>query len=347
MQNETIKIHKELNKLCNIVFNQHCTKYSIILPDLFKKHRYNNHTFTLKEIYFQCKEKIEILNGTERICVAKETIKIPQFLDLSPKIKLIEKIYNNSQFFDYIIHGSYADNTYTSFSDVDDLIIIKKETFETFKNFKEVYTVLKNLNIAYQSIDPTQHHGHWIISEFELNNYDDSVIPVSIFRDKVFSVGRPISFRFSLIDSKSSTKEIFSNILLELLEEQEALFSNRINMYALKNLLSDITLLLPLYYQLKGEKLTKSQAIFLTKKNFNEKDLILLDWATQIRSDWTSIKGFGLYPYLRKINRFFGNRNLTARVAECIMPKIKTFELPQITVNDFNSFITLINAHEN
>jgi len=334
------KIIKEINLLCNLVFNQNCTKVSFLLPDIFKKYRFESRLYSLKEIYFLIKEKIEKLDIHS---VQLQNIDIPQMKNMPKKLEKVVSIYNNNQCFDYIIHGSYSDDTYTEASDVDDFIIIKKETFESFKNFKKVYYILKMTNLHYQYVDPVQHHGHWIVTEFDLLDYDNSVIPIFVLIKNSFSIGRKITISYSLVENKK-IDGIFNMILDELRCESMKLFANKINIFSLKNLISAVTLLIPLHYQLKGLDLDKKEAIERAKIEFDMGDLELLEWSTQLRNNWSSVRGYRYYIWIRMFNWLFQNRSLTVFLSGYFLPKIGIDEIPDIKKTYLEKFIYRIKS---
>ena len=145
----------------------------------------------MREIYLLIRQKILTMPSYENIKL--DNINIKKMKKVPREFEKIIKIYNNNEFFDYIIHGSYADNTYTKASDIDDLVIIKKEAFENYYNFKRVYKILKKTNLLYQNVDPVQHHGHWLVTEFDLLDYDNSIIPIFVLAKNSVSLGRNVS----------------------------------------------------------------------------------------------------------------------------------------------------------
>lgn len=87
---------------------------------------------------------------------------------------------------------------------------------------------------------------------------------------------------------------------------------------------------------------SKKEAVLLTKQSFPREALNIIDWATEIRNTWSSIKGYRYYSFLRCINSIINNRNLSAYISNKILPNIPKHTLPEISRGDIDVFISFI-----
>ncbi|WP_156819225.1 hypothetical protein [Succinispira mobilis] len=265
---------------------------------------------------------------------------------------IFEKKYNNNKYFYYFIHGSYADETQTAFSDIDDIIILKKEVFSSFENFKNVKKILSGLNKTYQLIDSLQHHGHWIFTEYDLSNYNQSIMPIAVFRECI-AIGKDnVSLKLS-VEEKVSMEgflNIFDCIINEGKSETEKLFANKCNLYSLKNLISAISLLIPLTFQVRGEIISKSEAIRRSNEILDEKAQIVLDWASYIRIKWDKTPTYKSCCFFNEIFKFLDNRNMMEFISRKFMPTIKVYNLEgidKVRKEDFLYFFDYIERIKN
>jgi|GEM_PF-5943522 len=247
-------------------------------------------------------------------------------------LKKISQIYKNNPYFDYLILGSYADNTYTSESDVDDIVILKKEVFESYQKFYETKRVLDKLSHYYQQVDPVQHHGHWIFTEFDLKNYDQSIMPISVL-ERAVSIGRDLDLKFS-IDKPASQQgfiKIFDINLNDARSWVKDLYGNKSNLFYLKLILSSSCLLIPLLFQIKGEILDKATAINRADELLDERALKVLNWTTKIRHDWDKLPGIRFnYSKLRMLSLFEKNRHKLEQYARNQFPTLNYKEIPHL-----------------
>ncbi|MEK4653522.1 hypothetical protein [Niallia sp. FSL W8-0954] len=230
-----------------------------------------------------------------------------------------------SKGFDLLIHGSQADGTATAFSDIDDLIILKKEFFTSFEVFEATIKELHRLNLFYQSKDITQHHGHWLVSFDELYHYNEVNIPSSIFNESVSIFG---TSEISYFVDKNS---IFSGRLLLLSENIENrvndLVNNKSNLYELKHLLSGFALLFPLYYQSKGKNITKKNAIKWASTTFEKEILDILNWVSNLRMNWEKVPTYKVVEEYKNRFMFMKNREVIETAVSFNAPIITTMDL--------------------
>jgi hypothetical protein len=179
------------------------------------------------------------------------------------------------------VHGSWADNSRTDFSDLDDLIIIDDEYFS------EAKTVLDEIENNFQKIDTTQHHGHWLIRKSELNDYDNSILPLFILEGSICIYGS------NTVKATINKKKTDKGNILRLrntcrnIEKFYAQYkSGTLNVYDYKRFVGSVVLIPPIIFQLQNSNIDKKSAIFQADQIFSEYSLNLIKWATEVRKNW-------------------------------------------------------------
>ena len=236
------------------------------------------------------------------------------------------KIKMAQQGFYYLIHGSYADGTQTTFSDIDDIIVLKKEFFESYEVFSSSIDVLHSLNYQYQLTDITQHHGHWVFTWHELLNYDQSLMPtvvfneaISVFPDAEIKVGSRVNHSF---------KNILEFTCIDLEKNVRLLENGEINLFFLKDLISGIALFFPLYMQVEGLVLTKKEALRIVPERFESEISDVLTWATYIRNNWEKMPTYRVVEQFKWIHKLIRNRIITERLVSKYAPNFSFHQIP-------------------
>ncbi len=188
---------------------------------------------------------------------------------------------------DFHIHGSIASKDYIKgYSDFDTLAIIKKSSF-TPKKLKDIRKKLFYSRKFLCNIDPLQHHGHMLITEFDLNYYPETFFPLVLF-----------SYSKSLLENKY----LKIRLRKDKVESITALFdfvhyfrklkieNKRLDSYNTKYLLHAIALFPSLYLQAKGRPTYKKNSFALIKKEFDKKLLKPIKTMTKLRGNWKSPK---------------------------------------------------------
>jgi hypothetical protein len=110
------------------------------------------------------------------------------------KTNELEEVFSGIEKFPYVsayVHGSWADNTRTVFSDLDDLLIINYSQMGFWMRMRLKF-LLNKIHVRFIQIDPLQHHGHWKISSEELNDYDESYMPIFVLEEAIRIQGEKI-----------------------------------------------------------------------------------------------------------------------------------------------------------
>jgi hypothetical protein len=230
--------------------------------------------------------------------------------------------YDNAREFDYVIHGSVADGTSTAASDVDDVVIVRREAFASFAAFRATRRILARLNLLYQRIDPLQHHGHWIFTEYDLGCYDAATMPVSIFgRGNAVAIGRPL--RLELTPDPASperSRAILVALAEELLTGVRDLYRGRANLYDLKVVVGAVSLLVPVALQCAGTDLNKRDAIARAHELLDAEPLRVLDWSTRVREEWDRLPTRRWLALARAVSYVLPDRRAVEAVARRLPP---------------------------
>ncbi len=227
--------------------------------------------------------------------------KKPDLDYLSPLNEL--KNYANSKLKSYLtgfyLHGSLATIDYVKgWSDVDTLSIISKKTISNPNALLELRNMFYYMRYFFYRIDPLQHHGSTIISEYDMENYCQAYFPTAIFKYSKSFLKNDKAIKFSARD--------FSSEALRSLFWHVSYFRkiNSINfspgIYETKTLLHYITLFPAIYLQAKGKPMYKKFAFNIAKKDFKKEDWKVIDDISSIRRNWNSS---GVFPF---INLFSG-----------------------------------------
>jgi predicted nucleotidyltransferase len=270
----------------------------------------------------------EILTET-RHCIIQEIPSHPAFHPV---------LYDMRRFLSHIgddvsvyLHGSMATGDYTPFSDVDDLVIVHQTGWRSYGRFREVVRALETVATLFQRIDPLQHHGHWIYLDSDMACLDQSSLPLVVLNDSVIVVGRPeVTANLRLEDW--GLRRVLWDTIQDIRHNASAMARGKLNLYGLKNLVSGISLLPPLVFQVNGKMLDKKTAILKSSNLFSDKALVGLQWSTKIRETWASCHGYtGLWMmgYLNCILPF--RRNTLEAIARRCLPSLRASQIPFLT----------------
>lgn len=312
----------------------------------FNYRRINN----LKEIFI-------LLNSIHNFLEKKLNIKrngesgIKIFIRRSTPNNVLEKIekiyikYGGLNYFQYIIHGSYADNTFTAASDIDDVVFIKEKVYENYNYFLNTIKLLNKLNLFYQKIDFTQHHGHWIFTYLDKCFYNNYIIPVSVYKNAT-AIGQDIILYLAIDNHKNRD---YCDILLTICDEIEnetrkLVKNNKINLYELKVLVSGISLLPALAFQVKSIVLNKKGAIKRAGEIFSKESLKCIRWSTNLRKNWKDLKYYHFSKFIYKIiSTCIKNRNLLDFLAKKSKIYLNRKDIPYFNQDVIKSIRNLIN----
>lgn len=193
---------------------------------------------------------------------------------------------------DLIVHGSYGDFTFTPFSDLEitvvlsEGVLVSRKKADLFRRW-----VSRRLNPFIVQVDPLQHHGVFFLWNQIESAYDQAILPLCAYSNCWSLTGEVRSI--SCLDNTEALRKIYHNRLLSTLHAltsyDSAFLAQRASLYAVKQMLSNLFLVPPLYYQANGEMLDKRSAIerFLGLSEYPEM-IESIKLASHKRANWPS-----------------------------------------------------------
>ena len=195
-----------------------------------------------------------------------------------------------------LLHGSLATLDYVKdYSDLDTVVIISKRAFSSsweLERFRKLYR--RSLGYLYW-FDPLQHHGHIILTEWDLSWYSENLLPLEVFENSRSLTGEGLDICFSLRDSKSDGVNEFARVV--------SVFKDRAVMsyvpgtpWSAKSFLSELMLLPSIYCQVLGHRCDKKTSFGIAKDTLPPNIWSVMDEATELRLAWRYRRRSNLAP---------------------------------------------------
>jgi hypothetical protein len=214
------------------------------------------------------------------------TVSINKGPNLYPEIKPIinyVKEHLSNDLIGAYVHGSYGVNEAINYSDFDGLLIVKDEIFdstESLEGFGE--KVLKSHKLIID-VDPLQHHGWFIITERQLQNWPVNYFPIEVLENSQVLFGAAsLQVQFNaMIAQPDDFLRLSNNIKKFLIHKSPS------NYYELKSILSQFMLLPTLFYQTTKEKgIFKKESFELVKQLVGAQNWEIMDQVSNLREQW-------------------------------------------------------------
>lgn len=183
-----------------------------------------------------------------------------------------------------VLHGSVADKSFTDFSDVDDLVVLHEAAWRDAATLTVMATRLAALARAYQCMDPFQHHGHWLITDFDLALYDQSRMPLVALKDAVSMVGRRSLLFRAGADASGFVRNALATVASMQRRLEAATGRGSIRAFDLKGLAGEVAILPAYLFQARGLLISKPEAIARAGGLYSDEALEALRWAGLVRS---------------------------------------------------------------
>jgi len=237
------------------------------------------------------------------------------------------------------IHGSWADGTNNHFSDIDDYIIINDGSVNE-EQLRDIIKILNKIDSEFCRLDPLQHHGHWIVGRSELENYNNSFIPIFILNNSKKVLGEndisakinPKTTKMGLKNNIIRTADNIENLSMEM-------FNSSINAYKLKALIGSIALMPAMIFQYEGSEVDKRTAISRSNEILDEKNNQLTIWATDCRNNWSVIVNTFRFKVFSILPHFFRNPYLWRKFSERFSPKVHQKHLNLLSNQKFDNYL--------
>ena len=197
-----------------------------------------------------------------------------------------------------LVHGSFATGEEIAYSDFDGLIIISKEALRNRRQLAETAYNLHELRKVMHLIDPFQHHGWFVLSEFDLENYPEWFLPTAVLHHSKSLIGNTrleinvqevpdVDFKKSFLRLCDSLKRKLSSSKLDW------------NLYQLKAIFSEFMMLPSAYVQARDDKgIFKKYSFAEMRRDFKDEEYAVMDEVSNIRMNW-------MYDLTDKQRRFF------------------------------------------
>lgn len=223
------------------------------------------------------------LNGTDSVQLhipvydGKNEFVLEMMKALSPLESVLHSAY---------VHGSLATGEENAYSDFDGLLILKDAIFEDRTKLSRAAATLNSLRFYMHRQDPLQHHGWFVLSETDMQSYQEDFLPVETLRlaKCIFpSTTSELSIR---LDRNADFKRPFFR-LCRSIEKKLINSPSKYNLYSIKAILSEFMMLPSLYVQAKtGKGIFKKYSFETMRTDFDQQDFEVMDKVSSIRSRW-------------------------------------------------------------
>ena len=205
----------------------------------------------------------------------------PRILEMIDGLTPLKKYINLA-----VIHGSYATGMEIAYSDFDGLIVLSKELVNDEVLLAKVAFELHQLRKIMHKIDPFQHHGWFVLSEYDLENYPEWFLPSAIFEHSRSLIGNTKL----AIHIPPITDMDFNRSFLRLCESlNRKLSSPKVdwNLYQLKAIFSEFMMLPSAYIQARDSKgIYKKFSFGEMRKDLTAEEYSVMDEVSTIRMNW-------------------------------------------------------------
>ena len=255
-----------------------------------------------------------------------------------------EKLFKPLLGFDFLwiyLHGSQADHTANSFSDIDDLIVVDLDKMDR-KVLIKFIQALNKVDLKFCRSDPLQHHSHFIISQQALKNYDASYLPLETLENS-YRIKGPKIISYNM-NPERTRKGLLQNIIAtskEILSLFHGFRNHQINLYNLKKLVGSFVLMPAFLFQYSGEFLNKPMAILRANEIFSDSAYKCIEWSTNCRRNWHKVTNCKKFLRYSKLPYFFLNPHLYRIVAKKTSPELNLAEMDMQSLNarEVNDFL--------
>ncbi|NVK02147.1 MAG: nucleotidyltransferase domain-containing protein [Oceanospirillaceae bacterium] len=192
----------------NKILNHYLTK-TIKSDENLSGYLSNNICELISEIYNSFPRRVDD-DGYDYICVEPLSVEVSKDDPSYRVIVEIADIFNSlprSYFKAVILHGSYGDNTpVAGWSDIDIFCVLSRELATCPESLKKLRRELNKIHKLMLLVDPLQHHGVQIVTEYDLNNYSSNFVPMA-----ALAKGRSLLASQSVVLRYKANKQITNN----------------------------------------------------------------------------------------------------------------------------------------
>jgi hypothetical protein len=202
------------------------------------------------------------------------------------------------------VHGSVGTHEEISYSDFDGFVILKNDVLNHPEKLKKVAKVLIDSEKIMFEMDPLQHHGWFLLTEMDLNNYPESYFPHELLSYSKCLFGSTIlNIQLRKSGYKNESIEAFNKLADGIISKLNSKTFLK-NYYGFKNLLSEFMLLPAVFIQAKtGRGIFKKFSFEKVRTELAEKYKVM-DEISLLRKNW-NYQPPTFYSFKRKNNFSF------------------------------------------
>lgn len=184
----------------------------------------------------------------------------------------------------FMIHGSYSTLDYEeNISDLDTLILLKDTVLVDYKKLIELQSILFNALEYFYEIDLLQHHGFFILTEYDKNYFNETFFPTMLFEYSTVIYTRNKEIDFFIRKNEVERK----NILLQTIKYLESHNPNSFDRLMTYKTYFQVLQLIPIaYLQYKNIQTYKKYSFDLFLKEFPQYRLFFNN-IYQLRLNWS------------------------------------------------------------
>lgn len=221
----------------------------------------------------------------------------------------------------FYLHGSVSTLDFCDYSDVDTLCIVTKTTIDDPASLVALQEHFIAMHRYFYEFDFLQHHGVFVITEYDLEYYPQTYFPLMLFDYSTTVFQQSSELQFKTRDSQAEQINCFWRHAKSIIGTYLTRTFPR-NLYAFKMYLSTFMLLPVLYLQAKGIHCYKRSSFEMCRNEFDSAGWAAMDKASSIRDSWQFTPAW-LYRCLLKnrVNPMLATRvytNLVRSVPRCI-----------------------------
>jgi hypothetical protein len=214
----------------------------------------------------------------------------------------------------FYLHGSLATNDFVKgWSDCDTLCVVAKGAIQNPISLLRMREQMVGLRRFFYGVDPLQHHGSMVVSEYDLDCYPQAYFPLPLFTyAKSFWEDTITSIR-----TRDSKVESFAKLFWFVSYFRKMKMGRNCSWgsYKTKELLHMIALFPSLYLQVKGIVVYKKFSFGIARKEFSPELWKPIEEMTSIRSNWKPLPHFPLIESLARLNPIAAH-HLNARLLD-------------------------------
>ncbi len=246
------------------------------------------------------------------------------------------------------LHGSIATLDYVrGYSDCDATVILNKDSITDANSLICLRNKLSYISCALHNIDPLQHHGLFVLTEYDLQSYQQSFFPLEIIERSVEIISGVDKVEYNESGLGYASER---SLFLKMAQQMRSVACGKTHLrtaYAIKAHVQTLVLMWVIYLQLRDEKFWHKQDALQNKHDEIPSEIwLIIENVTHLRQSWNVeihlplLKKLGLWnsrlppAILRAISLLYAN-NLRDRLLddwECACMRFSEFLLADLRI---------------